>query len=242
MHTHLRTALLLLTITALFPSSAGAQYARSFEFESDGVRPSADPDVEYVTDFDAEADVVTVAGGTMAFETVGRTQAYYQIEAPALDLAGDFTLELRLRIDAMEGTSHGGFAVLVSDGSEGFNLLFRPDGVAVNVESGVFGTGDFFPLDHSVFRTYELVAAGGSGLAELRVDGAPLGSVAAASSGLGFVGWAFGDLVNAVSNADTTVEFVRLTVPEPGTTGAGLVALGTLSALSRARSRVHINL
>lgn len=79
---------------------------------------------------------------------------------------------MRLRIDAMEGGSHGGFAFLVSDGETEYNLLFRPDGVSLDVESGFFGTGAFVAADHSTFLTYTLTAAGGSDVAELHIDGA----------------------------------------------------------------------
>lgn len=222
---------IVIALATIWALPSHADYARSFEFDVDGVRPSSEAGVTYTSGDDPEVSVVSVGSGVMHFDTVGGTGAFYCVAAPSLHLGGDLTLALRLSIADMEGPSHGGFSVLVSDGTTEYNLLFRPDGVAVNVANGIYGSGGFVAVDHSVFHTYELFAEGTTKLAGLRIDGTPRVWVAAPpESMLDEPSWCFGDFVNAVSNADTTVDFVRLEVPEPGAVEAGAAAFAALAA------------
>lgn len=232
-----RLLLIALALATNWAMPAHAEYARSFEFGVDGVRPSSESGVTYTSGVDPETSVVHVGSGVMHFDTVGGTGAFYCVAAPSLDLAGDLSLAVRVLIADMEGPSHGGFSVLVSDGTTEYNLLFRPDGVAINVANGIYGSGGFVAVDHSAFHTYELVAEGGTKLAALRIDGTPRAWVAAPPEPtLDDPSLCFGDPVNAVSNADTYVDFVRLEVPEPGAVGAGAVAFAAL-AVRRASAR-----
>jgi hypothetical protein len=147
-----RLLLIAIALATNWALPAHAEYARSFEFAVDGVRPSSESGVTYTSGVDPETSVVHVGSGVMHFDTVGGTGAFYCVAAPSLDLAGDLSLAVRVLIADMEGPSHGGFSVLVSDGTTEYNLLFRPDGVAINVANGIYGSGGFVAVDHAAFH------------------------------------------------------------------------------------------
>lgn len=227
------TRLVWIAFALLVAAPARAQFETQLEFAG-----SALPSVSHGASFVAgsEAALASVAGGVLSFSTLGpATQGFWILDAPALDLRGDLHVEWRLRVDGMEGTSHGGFGVLVGDGVRECNVLFRPDGVAVGVVNGVFGTGSFFAFDHSAFHVYELSSAGGSSSCALAIDGvARTTAERPPEATLEDAAVAFGDFVNEVSDAGVTLDYLRVTVPEPAGDAGALAALAAL-ALAAAR-------
>ena len=209
---------LVLAAVLLLASGASAQYRLELKFDDPGP-PSAIPGVDYLGS-DTESDVVSVAGGLMTIDTIDFTQAFYFVDGREIDLRGDLTLVVRARIDAFTGLL-GGYAVAVTDGDVEYSLYLTDTGVAMNVVRGMVGTGTFFAADTSVMRDYELTAAGGCNRSELRIDGVLQGSGPASTDPLrGTVIVAFGDVVNAVSNATSVTDTITVAVPEPGPTAA----------------------
>ncbi|MDJ0869873.1 MAG: hypothetical protein QNK03_27515 [Myxococcota bacterium] len=223
---------LVFAAALLLAWGAGAQYRLDLTFDAPGP-PSNLPGVDYLGT-DTESDVASAAGGSMTIDTIDFTQAFYFVDGREIDLRGDLTLSVRARIDAFTGLL-GGYAVAVTDGDVEYSLYLTDTGVAMNVVRGMVGTGTFFAADTSVMRDYELSAAGGSDQSELRIDGALQGSGPASTTPLrDTVIVAFGDVVNAVSNATSVTDTIAVAVPEPGSTAGPLAALGALLGL-RAR-------
>jgi len=234
----LSTGILLSSLALGLPGQASEpEYERSFEFD-DGMLPSTAPDLEYVVG--DEGANVSVANGVMTHDTtVSGAIGLYQLELP-VDLDAGFRLATRLRIEDYEGLSSGGFLLAIGDENRAFNIYFGSDGATINqvLPNG----GDPLLFDVSYDREYVLQAEPGSNAVRFWIDeafqGLFLDEGTASPRELLFGGGSsppVGSKGGGESDARAVVDYIRLTIPEPGAGLASAAALAVLAALRGCR-------
>jgi hypothetical protein len=209
------TAMLLLG-----PTSSRADILKTFEFDEDGVLPSADPEIELFTAGASatETDVYSVSGGLLEQRTFSE-DGNYSYSFPDSSLLGggidptrDLVMEARLRILDIQGTDGVFFEAF--DGLNRYGPLFEETGL-VFFDAGNRGPSvDLTDLDLSAFHTYRVESPGGSSSFTFSVDGQIVFTGVAAASR--FNGFEWGDGLSTGGNgANVDWDFVRFAQPIP---------------------------
>lgn len=249
MSTRIRTLLIAASTFAgicLIVAPSDAALVKNYEFNADGVLPSADPQTTFFNNTaQPEAALYSVSGGLLQQRTLAvNGNASYSLPNNALVggglSAGDsFSIEARLRILGIGGL--GGAFFQLFDGANRFSVFF--DAGEVNV----LGTTGWnaISLDISEFHTYRLESLGNSAAYDFYIDGSLVLS-ATASANTSLNGFNFGDgITDSGVGANADWDYLRVSqpiaevspVPEPVTAlalGFGFVAF---AAVRRRRSR-----
>ena len=182
------TLLLCLTL----PTDVRSDVLIDFDFETDGVLPSSDPEVYLFnnTPF-SETDLYSVQNGLLEQRTIdARGNASYlypeTINASPFDSTYHTSMEARLRINEVDRSQRFGVYFGYFDGSYYYNVDFDPSNVYANTSEGILQSS-FTPNEFHVFRIesnknnpeFTLFV---DGIAVLTADAGPLGG----SFGVGF--------------------------------------------------------
>jgi hypothetical protein len=243
MNRHLKAAmaaiLLAVPAAAVHSGAADAAILKEFEFNVDGVLPSADAQISLANNTGhAEATIYAVSGGVLQQRTYSvNGNASYSYPSTSLTGGGidpnqSFSMEARLRILQIEGSTGAYYQAFA--GSHRYRFAFTETGIQLLTNN----PGLFYDIafDTSEFHTYRLDSDGaGSGGFDFFIDGAlAYSGTAYTSSGLN--GFNFGDgITDPGAGADVDWDFVRFSqpayetaLPEPGALAvlsAGLFAL-----------------
>lgn len=249
MSTRIRSLLIVATAIAgigLATAPSNAALVKNYEFNVDGVLPSADPQTSFFNNTaQPEAVLYSVSGGLLEQRTLAvNGNASYSLPNNALTggglSAGDsFSIEARLRVLGIGGL--GGAFFQLFDGANRFSVFF--DAGEVNV----LGTTGWnaISLDISEFHTYRLESLGNSAAYDFYIDGA-LALSATASVNTSLNGFNFGDgITDPGVGANADWDYLRVSqplsevspVPEPAAALALGVGLVTFSMVRRRRSR-----
>lgn len=202
---------------ALGAAQARAEIVKSFEFDVDGVLPSADPEIEYFNDGFAvtEAEVFSVSGGVLKQRSLAFDGGYgysfpdASLTGGGIDATQSFSMEARLKVLAIEGTDGAFFEVF--DGANGYGPLFMATGearffVASGVETVVLP-------DITQFHIYRVESEANSAAFNFYVDGELVFSGIAQSITV-LNGFDWGDGLSSPGNgADADWDFVKFSQP-----------------------------
>ena len=233
------TSVILLAVVGIIGAvvPARATIIKNYEFNIDGILPSAEPDITLANNTgNPENAIFSVSDGLLkqrTFAVNGNASYSYPniaLGGGSLDSSQSLSMEARVRILQIEGSTGAFFQVL--DGTSRYRFAFTETGVEL-LSNGGFHQID---LDTSVFHTYRLDSGGGTSAFDFYVDNVLTYSGNAFPAG-GLNGFNFGDgITESGAGADADWDFVRLSqpaaeasIPEPGMViimGFGLAYLG----------------
>lgn len=239
-------ALVLSLVSAAFVPTAEAGLIKNFEFNVDGVLPSADPDTTVANNSGfPEASLYSVSGGLLQQRTIS-VNGNISYGVPNASLSGGtldptqgFSIEARLRILDIDGLGGAFFQAL--DGAHRYSVFFGPGAVQVLGATGF----DAFAIDLTEFHTYRLETGANTNAFDFYIDGVLTHSdVAGANASVN--GFNFGDgITNPGAGADADWDFVRFSqpiaetaVPEPGVVlifGSALLGVACVRRVRRRR-------
>jgi hypothetical protein len=239
------TAVALSLLSAVIVPTAEAGLVKNFEFNVDGVLPSADPDMTLANNSGfPEASLYSVSGGLLQQRTIS-VNGNISYGVPNASLSGGtlvptqgFSLEARLRVLDIDGL--GGAFFQAFDGAHRYSVFFGPGAVQVLGATGF----DAFAIDLTEFHTYRLETGANTNAFDFYIDGILTHSdVAGANSSVN--GFNFGDgITDPGVGADADWDFVRFSqpiaetaVPEPVATLIFSVALIGMAGVRRRRLR-----
>jgi len=244
-----KTALTLLPVALVgFAPVASATTVKNLEFDTNGVLPSAEPDIEFFnSSAQTEASLYAVNGGFLEQTTfgIGTGNASYgfpdnTVTGGGLDPALATIIEARLSISQIEGL--GGVIFQVFDGGNRYTVRFDAGGANVQSNSG----NVFVPIASlSSSHTYRIESPGSSDELRFFVDDILELTTTAPSSSLN--GFIFGDgQFSAAVNGDANWDFIRVSqvpelpypVPALGAPAVLILAL-TLGALGVRRAAIR---
>ena len=169
-----KTALTLLPVALVgFAPVASATTVKNLEFDTNGVLPSAEPDIEFFnSSAQTEASLYAVNGGFLEQTTfgIGTGNASYgfpdnTVTGGGLDPALATIIEARLSISQIEGL--GGVIFQVFDGGNRYTVRFDAGGANVQSNSG----NVFVPIASlSSSHTYRIESPGSSDELRFFVD------------------------------------------------------------------------
>ncbi len=203
-------------LSCLSVGSANATIIKNIEFNSAGVLPSSEPDIEFFNNTTStEVSLYSVSGGILQQQTfsVNGNASYHFPDTIKLgseiDAALTTIIEARLKIVDIVGLAGAYFQAF--DGGNRYSAFFEPSGLALSTSTG----NQSFSMDVFDFHTYRLVSPANSDVLNLFVDGTLVASVTAAANNLN--GFGFGDGNTASGNgANVEWDYVRVSqVPIP---------------------------
>ncbi len=201
------------------PSNSEADILKTFEFDEDGILPSADDDIQlFILGAADETEVYSVSGGLLEQRTFS-VAGNYSYSFPDSSLLGggidpalNLVMEARLRILDIQGSDGVFFEAF--DGANRYGPLFEETGL-VFFDAGNRGPSiDLSDLDLNIFHTYRVESPGNSTSFTFSEDGQIVFTgVATAST---FNGFEWGDGLSTGGNgADVDWDFVRFAQPIP---------------------------
>ncbi|MEK9645134.1 MAG: hypothetical protein VW547_06270 [Alphaproteobacteria bacterium] len=239
------TEVALSLLSAVFVPTAEAGLVKNFEFNVDGVLPSAEPDTTLANKSGfPEASLYSISGGLLPQLPIS-VNGNISYGVPNAFLSGGtlaptrgFSLEARLRVLDIDGL--GGAFFQAFDGAHRYSAFFGPGAVQVLGATGF----DAFATDLTEFHTYRLETGVNTNAFDLYIDGILTHSDVAGANSL-VKGFNFGDgITDPGVGADAHRDFVRFSQPiaetavsEPDATLIFSVALIELARVRRRRLR-----
>lgn len=194
-----RFVLRLCAIGAATASTAHGQVVKDFQFDVDGVLPSADPEIVFFTTTGApEASIFSVSGGLLHQAIPGSTgvSTYNWPDVAqtlgTLDPGKNLIVEARLRVPSSVGI---GAFVQVIDGAQRYQLMLQAGSALVLTTTGTASA----PVDIAQFHTFRIESPANSAAVRVFIDGALVITDLAPASSLN--GFAWGDGFFPINNS-----------------------------------------
>lgn len=225
-------------LSCLFIGSANAAIIKNIEFNSAGILPSSESDIEFFNNTSStETSLYSVSGGLLQQQTlsVNGNASYHFPDTvkPGSEFDASLTtiIEARLRVVDIVGLAGAYFQAF--DGGNRYSAFFEPTGLSILTPTG----NQSFSINVFDFHTYRLVSPANSDALNLFVDGTLVANVTAAANSLN--GFGFGDGITALGNgANVEWDYVRVSqVPIP--TSIWLFLSGLISVYSWGLRRIH---
>ncbi len=206
----------LCVLSCLLVSSVNATIIKNIEFNSAGILPSSEPDIEFFNNTTStEVSLYSVSGGLLQQQTFSVNGSTAYLFPDITQLGGGINpglttiIEARLKVVDIDGL--GGAYFQAFDGGNRYSAFFEPSGIALSTSTG----NQSFSMDVFDFHTYRLVSSANSDALNLFVDGTLVASVTAAANSLN--GFGFGDgLTDSGNGANVEWDYVRVSqVPIP---------------------------